>query len=254
MGKQLVLGLALVAFLGVAAAIALVIEPRSDGAATTAEIAAITDETANEVVPAEDSAVVPEESGSELVSNASGGPDGVNDGIQVHGRWTVRVTEPDGTLVSLTEFDNSLDSQWGAQILSNFLAHVWSPGVWRIRLLGSDRPCNTGSALQECEIWELPSSDFTVSNSDWRFGELSVTAPTSGPNDGALVLSGTATVANATTITDVETGVRGCAPSVAPADADCGGSILTFTSKTLSPGVPVLSGQAVNVTVVISFS
>ncbi|MDP6823044.1 MAG: hypothetical protein QF554_07100 [Dehalococcoidia bacterium] len=245
MREKLVLALATVVVIGAIAVIAFAVAGRSNAAGAAPEVVALSGADADVIAPL---------TRPELVSSDSPQAGGPNDGIQVHGRWTVEVTEPDGRLVSLTEFDNSLDAQWGEQILSNFLGHVWSPGVWRIRLLGSVRPCETGSASQECEIWELPSSDFTVSNSSWRFGELSVTVPSSGPNENSLVLSGTATVANATTITDVETGVRGCAPSVAPADADCGGSILTFTSKTLSPGVPVLADQAVNVTVVISFS
>ncbi len=245
MREQLVLALATVVVIGAIAVIAFAVTGRSNDIGAAPEAAALSGAEAEVIAPLTEPG---------LVSSEGPGAGGLNDGIEVHGRWTVEVTEADGRFVSLTEFDNSLDSQWGERILSNFLGHVWSPGVWRIRLLGSVRPCETGSASQECEIWELPSSDFTVSNSSWRFGDLSVTAPDSGPNDGALVLSGTATVANATTITDVETGVRGCAPSIAPADADCGGSILTFTSKTLSPGVPVLAGQAVNVTVVISFS
>jgi len=36
--------------------------------------------------------------------------EGTSDGIQVHGHWTVTVTNPDGTLDAVHEFDNELNS------------------------------------------------------------------------------------------------------------------------------------------------
>ena len=40
-----------------------------------------------------------------------------NNGIQVHGNWTVTVTNPDGTVDAVHEFENELSS-WGGEMLS----------------------------------------------------------------------------------------------------------------------------------------
>lgn len=260
MRKKWTLALGMTVVISVVAVIAFFTVGLSNAGETGPEAAAVTGPESGKSAPA---MVTDSTYGEELpvARLKADQPSGSDEGIQVHGRWTIEITEPDGRLVSLTEFDNSLADPWGGPILANVLAHVWSPGAWKITLtgLGSAQPCDTmasSGAPRPCEIYELPLTDNIVANPLFphTFGDLSVTAPTSGPNADALVLSGTATVAFDSTIAEVATAVRGCAPSVAPADANCGGSFLTFTSKTLSNGVAVLGGQAVNVTVVISFS
>ena len=42
-------------------------------------------------------------------------------GIQVHGHWTVTVTDPDGTVARVHEFDNALDSANGSALLTALL-------------------------------------------------------------------------------------------------------------------------------------
>ena len=43
-------------------------------------------------------------------------------GIQVHGDWTISITNPDGTVDAVHEFENSLDSDFGASFLTALLA------------------------------------------------------------------------------------------------------------------------------------
>ena len=47
-----------------------------------------------------------------------------SDGIQVHGHWTVTVTNPDGTLDAVHEFDNALTG-YGARLLIRVLTGEW---------------------------------------------------------------------------------------------------------------------------------
>ena len=71
-----------------------------------------------------------------------------SDGIQVHGHWTVTVTNPDGTVDAVHEFDNELGLA-GQAVLSAFLV---SPTInidqseWNIVLMGNAGP---GKSLNE---------------------------------------------------------------------------------------------------------
>jgi hypothetical protein len=181
------------------------------------------------------------------------------EGIKVHGKWKIDVTEPDGKLVSHHEFDNSLE-HFGIDSLTSFLDRSSAIGRWSIRIAS---PANLAStcltllgAQADCYIYEdLNASNF-VAGATQTFPDLSVTGiyPTTG---GYIVLSGAATVANDTTISIVSTQLQRCGGNFAPDDvATCTGSYLLFTSKTLAIAdqVPVLPGQVVNVTVEISFS
>jgi hypothetical protein len=55
------------------------------------------------------------------------------EGIAVHGHWTIEVRNPDGTLADRREFENSFVCNQGAQLMSNVLARVWTPGGWEIK-------------------------------------------------------------------------------------------------------------------------
>src|SRR5215469_7481393 len=61
-------------------------------------------------------------------TNSKGGP---SVGIKVHGHWTIDVRNPDGTLVTHREFENSLipGSGFGAGALATFLARQYLVGA-----------------------------------------------------------------------------------------------------------------------------
>ena len=115
------------------------------------------------------------------VASASGGEYG--EGINVHGHWTIEVRDPDGGLVERREFDNALI---GGSVLAEIVGGLSVQGVWSItlRAISGNSPCGT-----VCGIFEssFPLSGQTV------FKTLSVSVPTSGPNAGKLVLSGSFT-------------------------------------------------------------
>src|SRR6476620_1907130 len=66
---------------------------------------------------------------------ASDAPQGgaQNEGIKVHGRWTIDVKNADGSVVSHHEFQNALDS-FGATALAQMLGRLKSTGVWGVGL------------------------------------------------------------------------------------------------------------------------
>ena len=56
-----------------------------------------------------------------------------SDGIQVHGHWTVTVTNPDGTVDAVHEFDNEL-SNLGGSILTGLLSSETAVSGWLIKV------------------------------------------------------------------------------------------------------------------------
>lgn len=276
MNRKLLSGIGLVAVFGVAALIAfslgirLSTEPSlatsedSASVSDTSDIPAQTEpkvlessaleiEPANEVVQT-DFAFEP---GVESISSNVEQARGPQDGVKVHGSWTIEVTELDGRLVSRTEFDNALTSL-GKQSLSKFLAHDAVPGKWRLWLSGQSvgsSPCTNNSGdIVSCQLWEVPATDPTVADNP-HVGPLTVEAPTSGPNTDKLVISGSVPVQRSTNIDIVQTDVLQCNTSSTPADFEtCQGPFTQFTWKLLDTPVAVLENQVVNVTVVISFS
>lgn len=172
------------------------------------------------------------------------------EGIAVHGRWTIEVRDPDGTLVERREFDNALATQAPA-LLAELAAGSRTSGIWRIDLAGGsgNNPCAGGAS--PCFIVETAAG-----GSGSTFPTLTVSVPSSGPNSPKLVLSGTATAQHDSQILLVRTSLGHCDPTVAPS-TDCVGSNMSFspmTAAVLSPAVSVVSGQQIQVTVVITFS
>jgi hypothetical protein len=66
-------------------------------------------------------------------------------GIKVHGRWTIDVRNPDGTLSSRHEFDNALTAG-GAVYLARLLGRDGVPTRWVIQLgrYSMAGPCQGG--------------------------------------------------------------------------------------------------------------
>src|SRR5205807_2421379 len=55
------------------------------------------------------------------------------EGIKVHGHWIIDVRNPDGTLVTHSEFENAVTAQ-GKDALAQYLARVSTVGLWQILL------------------------------------------------------------------------------------------------------------------------
>jgi hypothetical protein len=78
-----------------------------------------------------------------VVATAPSG--GLNTGIQVHGHWKIVVRNPDGTVATRRDFENSITFN-GAYLLQNILGGTMTPGAWAIGLSGNTGPC-TGVLL-----------------------------------------------------------------------------------------------------------
>jgi hypothetical protein len=74
---------------------------------------------------------------------------GTQEGIKVHGHWTIEVKNPDGTVVTRREFENSLAGPGGvsgANTLAGLLSGNYVVGPWGITLFGSPGPCSTATS------------------------------------------------------------------------------------------------------------
>lgn len=75
-------------------------------------------------------------------------PGGNHEGIQVHGHWTIEVRNPDGKLVSHTEFENALQPT-GADALTGLLSGQYVSGGFEVGISTSATPtiATPGSGL-----------------------------------------------------------------------------------------------------------
>ena len=176
------------------------------------------------------------------------------EGITVHGHWKLDIFDADGSYDRSVEFQNAL-TPGGAGILAQLLGRDRTPGAWEVWLLGSPQPCNDGTAARVCVITENPDSGGGLSH---VFDNLTLDLSAAGE----LTLAGSATIAQATEINEVQTIIWHCTPGEAPAPSGGGTcpAIHTsgFTRKTTSEAgfdsVPVDAGQVVQVFVTLSFS
>jgi hypothetical protein len=176
-----------------------------------------------------------------------------DDGIKVHGHWTIEVRNPDGTLVERREFNNALYAEDGREFLVKLLSRQTSVGGWFIRLHGqpvSEHAFMDGSSRRTHGVIAESTNPSTGPN---IFKTLTVSIPTSGDYAGRLVLSGTATAQVNGNIGFVQTEIIGLGATEVPS-ASYSGTSYTFTGTTLSSFVTLTAGQQVVVTVAINFS
>jgi hypothetical protein len=174
---------------------------------------------------------------------------GAQEGINVHGHWKIVVMNPDGSVDSVTEFDNTLHGN-GAVSLVKLVTGQVVHGNWMIRLSSNvgDTPCDNGVPPQPCRIGESGGSYAVTLHST----NLTVT-----DNGTSLTLSGSVVATYASTITDVYTTYGACQSTTITIDS-CRTVVpdLTndFTFTTLGTQPSVVPSQLIQVTVDISFS
>ncbi len=193
-------------------------------------------------------------------------PGGNHEGIQVHGHWTIEVRNPDGKLVSHTEFENSLASNGGAALLAGLLTGTATPGSWLVYLASDNSGDNpiilaepNSTAGSYCQHNYLTDCYIALSATGSQLGS-------GGLSGNTVTLTGSATLASsavAETIAWVETESFVCLPSFSP--SACFNTTIDYyiqplTARNLGdgvgsdpPSVPVSPGQAISVSVVISF-
>jgi hypothetical protein len=226
-------------------ALAFTISLPGHGAATAAGDAAAA--SAGAVAPAVEAQTADTSAGP-----PAGGP---SEGIRVHGDWTIEVRQPDGSLVSRSQFQNALTTL-GRDRLNSFLSRANTPGAWAVTLDGtspSTTPCRLvdGTTPASCNVVESISA---LSPSSYVSKNLTVSVPSTGANADKLVLSGSITAGHDGDVKLVGTSNWVCGSSTAP--DSCSGTIGPYpiTQTSLGAAIPVLSGQQILVTVVISFS
>jgi hypothetical protein len=156
------------------------------GATTSAKIAVVDTATVTQAAtakPAADSAAPAAQSASK----------GQQEGIKIHGHWTIEVKNPDGKLVTHREFENTLTPA-GAQTLADILSGQNFVGSWAVAVVSSGTP--------PCSLVTLPPPLTSF-----------LTLPASG---GCLIAStgavGTALCTNQVT----KAAVPGCFATMAP--------------------------------------
>jgi hypothetical protein len=177
---------------------------------------------------------------------------GNHEGIKVHGHWTIDVRNPDGTLVTHREFENSLVPTNGNAVLLSLLARSSVAGGFQV---GLSNPSGTGlCGAGVCTISES-SQSFSQGNSSNLVVQASIFGNSNVVNQVNLI--GSVFVISGGSIVSVNTVLFTCPASVSPQACASGSSALgsTFTQTTISPQpISVAPRQIVQVTVNLSFS
>jgi hypothetical protein len=172
--------------------------------------------------------------------SARGMADGTQEGIKVHGDWTIVIRNQDGSVAARHEFHNALTN---FTLLPTILAHGGSAGSWGILVDGGPTgPCFGRGIPLACQLAETGNA---VANN----AEMKVSV-----NGTTLLMVGSVKAQNASQITAVSTGFTVCPPSQPPS-IGCGGSPTGFTAKDVtSLNINVGADQTMDITVRISFS
>lgn len=181
-------------------------------------------------------------------------------GVKVHGWWTITVKNPDGSIASQRQFENSLTAL-GATGLVHLLMGTSSAGNWAVELDGttpSNGPClDQNQNRSSCVTIDTRDADTVTSPG--LFKTLSVDASSTkagfgGLSSDVLVLSGYVTAGIDGNVRQVSTGIHYCIASLAPASCRDFAGTYEFTAATLSSPISVIKDQQIAVKVVISFS
>lgn len=210
---------------------------------------------------------------------------GQHEGITVHGHWTIVVRNPDGTVATRREFENSLVNNVGPNLLAGLLSGNFAVGPWSITLRGAPGPCgtylvpglgqcnivpgNTPTQAAGCSPTPTPVSSGTQ---PYCYDDLMESLTGAGTYFTSFTMSGAVYADQASTVSSVGTYLTTCpgagatttpvAPGtpVAPTTTSPSACLLTtesgnvpFTSTTLANSIAVAAGQTVSATVVISF-
>ena len=177
----------------------------------------------------------------------AGGP---QEGIKVRGEWTILIRNQDGSVASRHEFQNAFVPSLGGPMLANLLKQTSVVAEWTVSMQGF--ACLNASGQ--------PGNCILVQNPAWQaqgpqqfFPTLTTDVPTSGPNAGKFVLTGSARAARTAAVTTVATFGHEC-PAGSTTCTGLGAPQRTFTHHGFAQAIPVVQGQTIDVTVVISFS
>ncbi len=213
-----------------------------------------------------------------------GGP---HEGIKVHGHWVIEVRNPDGSLVSHSEFENSLSA--GAISLSEILSKQFSAGFWSV-ILALSQSAQTGGEKPACTATTAVTSGasaclLTESQVSLTTGQLVNIVNLAGctstsncsntlqitytnPSSASFTIGGSVTAAQAGYIDSVSTTLSACGGASGNGSVNYAACIAgtlpdttepiyiwLFSGTTLSTPVQVTAaGQILSVTVTFTFS
>jgi len=185
-------------------------------------------------------------------------PGGKSEGIKVHGHWMLEVRNPDGTLASRKEFENSLITSGdgnGSRALTAVLAGGAAVAGWYVELQLAAPGNPSCTSTSPCQAIVIAQAAATCGLTSALSCSPSLTAVVGGTG-AQLILQGTsAAVGSAGTIPSVYTALITCNPGLTPAACQAGGAGYTqwaFTSATQT--LSVQAGQTITATVTFSFS
>ena len=163
-------------------------------------------------------------------------PGGTHESIKVHGHWMIEVKEPSGKLISHTEFENSLYTPaYPNTTPSGYLSRTFTQGEWGITLSGSPTPCPATIPFTFATGFAYLRTEFAFGGPFCVLSEITppaaiepqncAAAPSSGcsqnlkvatDSSGNLTLIGSVVAAGPGTISQVQTILSTCAPTVSP--------------------------------------
>jgi hypothetical protein len=206
-------------------------------------------------------------------------PRGTQEGIQIHGHWTVEVRNPDGKLVTHREFENGLANppNAGPALLSALLTRGVTAGSWEVNLQDTAGDFNLWIDEANSQAASACAINAGYQGTNCSATPLTVTGAVVGPSNSlvttTITLKGSGVAPANTPSTDaislVETVNFICGPTVSPqnclnasgGNGNNSGGYVSFplTSRILDglngdpAAVPITAGQSIAVTVVISF-
>jgi|HubBroStandDraft_1064217.scaffolds.fasta_scaffold140932_2 hypothetical protein len=196
-----------------------------------------------------------------------------SEGIKIHGHWIIEVRNPNGSIASHTEFENSYIF---GSYFPNILSRIQTLGEWGIVLGGSSSPCVASvstpfSAIEGVEGEAVPPPACVITETGPAIGaNIYGSSPTSpcnpsagtgscannlqvsaDPNTGNPTLTGNVVATNSGTISQVETIFSACGPALSStacatetaADFPTLDSVSAFTATPLpAPGSGMCGG------------
>ncbi len=180
-------------------------------------------------------------------------PGAPQEGIKVHGHWTITVKNPDGSISSRHEFENSLQQ---TAPLASILSRTVTTGSWQVLLdkapgSTNQSPCQTfPGAPTYCAIIEPNGAEQAATSQQW----LNLTVQLAG---STVVLGGTITSQLGGEIGNVTTLLGTCEATATLADCATRRqpvALVNFTAHTLTSPIILQPGQIAQISVVISFS
>jgi hypothetical protein len=186
---------------------------------------------------------------------------GMRDGFKVHGHWTIDVRNPNGSLASHREFENSLvggSATSGAGVLAKLLTTP-TTSIATALPFGLDWAVflnlNGAEGAATCKGTDnsgnIIAVDCIISMLRWPNGV------NSGPNDNltasidGTVMNGLSTLDRVKLAGSITAGVDG---PISAVFTRLGGTTSRFSESFLNPPINVLANQVIQVTVVFSFS